>query len=147
MAKNIKLVNIYIKIHNKKTLTMDDLKYLSKYDKECFAKTCRNLVYNIPEAKQVLKPEPEEIPKEQERMLPSVPAVSAVPSEKMEIEAVLNNLKLLELKELPVMDVDAETVKELLGSLYMELLFPHNDKDRYFDMADNPACPSFNKKA
>ena len=28
MGKDTRLVNIYIKIHNKRTLTMDDLKYL-----------------------------------------------------------------------------------------------------------------------
>ena len=56
MGKDTRLVNIYIKIHNKRTLTMEDLKYLSKYDPECFEKTCKNIVYKMPEAKEVLQP-------------------------------------------------------------------------------------------
>lgn len=57
MGKDTHLVNIYLKIHNKKTLTMDDLAYLAEYAPECFEKTCKNVVYNIPEAKPVMEPE------------------------------------------------------------------------------------------
>ena len=60
MGKNARLVNIYIKIHNKHTLTLEDLKYLSKYDPECFEKTCKNIVYKIPETKEILQPIKEE---------------------------------------------------------------------------------------
>ena len=35
MEKDTHLVNIYLKIHNKKTLTMDDLAYLAQYAPEC----------------------------------------------------------------------------------------------------------------
>ena len=46
--ENHRLINIYIKIHNKKNITMDDLRYLAQYDPECFRKTFANVVYNIP---------------------------------------------------------------------------------------------------
>ena len=36
MGKDTHLVNIYLKIHNKQTLTMDDLRYLAQYSPECF---------------------------------------------------------------------------------------------------------------
>ena len=49
MGEDTRLVNIYLKIHNKQPLFLDDLRYLAKYDPECFEKTCRNVVYNIPE--------------------------------------------------------------------------------------------------
>ena len=45
------------------------------------------------------------------------------------------------------MDVDAEKVKSLLGNLYMELLFPHNDQDTFMDMTINASTPLFDKKA
>ena len=51
MGKDTRLVNIYIKIHNKRDLTIEDLNYLAKYDPECFEKTCKNVVYNVPDAK------------------------------------------------------------------------------------------------
>ena len=43
--------------------------------------------------------------------------------------------------------VDSEQVKELLGSLYMEMLFPHNDIEKFFNMADYEEFSVFNKKA
>ena len=58
MQKNIRLADIYIKIYNKQPLFMEDLAFLAKYDRECFEKTCNNLIYNIPEAKELLKPKP-----------------------------------------------------------------------------------------
>ena len=142
MGKDTRLVNIYIKIHNKRTLTMEDLKYLSKYDPECFEKTCRNIVYKIPETKEILQPETQE-PKQ----LPEpLPMFEKPPTDKQQIEAVLSNLKQMELKRLPVEEVNAEEVKELLGSLYMELLFPHNDRQRFFNMEDHEEFSVFNKK-
>lgn len=171
MGKDIRLANIYIKIYNKHALTLEDLKYLSKYDPECFEKTCKNIVYKIPEAKEILQPE-------QENALPGKgqtssntkkkgtakpPAKAQAPSEsggkspkkaskepvgeRQRIEAALSNLKRLERKDLPVGEVRVEEVKELLGNLYMELLFPHNDRDRYFNMEDREEFSVFNKKA
>ena len=53
MEKNAKLASIYVKIYNKRTLTIDDLTFLAKYDPECFAKTCENLIYKIPETREL----------------------------------------------------------------------------------------------
>lgn len=141
MGKDTRLVNIYIKIHNKRTLTMEDLKYLSKYDPECFEKTCRNMVYRMPETKEILQPKPQEEPKQ----LPELPPVfEKPPVDKQQIESVLANLKKME--RLPVEEVDAEDVRDLLGNLYMELLFPHNDREKFFSMEDREELSLFNKK-
>lgn len=148
MNKKEKLANIYIKIYNKCPLTMDDLTFLSKYDPECFAKTCQNLVYTIPETKKLLNrndSEGEKLPK-------SLPVISEVPAgeevfaKKENMELLLQNLKKIETKEIFVQEVKAEKVKELLGSLYMELLFPHNDREQYFAMEKDEEESKFNKK-
>ena len=57
MGKDMHLVNIYLKIHNKQCLTMDDLRYLAEYSPECFEKTCKNVVYNMPETRPIMEPE------------------------------------------------------------------------------------------
>ena len=142
MGKDARLVNIYIKIHNKHTLTMEDLRYLSKYDPECFEKTCKNIVYKIPEAKEILEPQAEEPSQPAE----PVPIFEKAPTDKQRIEAALSNLRAMELKELPVEEVKVDEVKELLGSLYMELLFPHNDRERFFSIEDREELSVFNKK-
>lgn len=152
MGKDTRLVNIYIKIHNKHTLTVEDLKYLSKYDPECFEKTCKNLVYKMPEAKKLLQPEKEpekerkEEKEEREEQSQEPPLLEPKPVDDRQIESVLENLKRMEAKELPVEQVDADTVKELLGNLYMELLFPHNDREKFFSVEDNEELSIFNKK-
>ena len=107
MGKDTHLVNIYLKIHNKKTLTMDDLAYLAKYSPECFEKTCKNVVYNIPETKPIMEPPAPKVQDEEAK---------PEPSEQQKIEKVLDNLKRLEIDEFPIMDVDAEKVKSLLGN-------------------------------
>ena len=142
MGKDTRLVNIYIKIHNKHTLTMEDLRYLSKYDPECFEKTCKNIVYKIPEAKEILEPQAEEPSQPAE----PVPIFEKAPTDKQRIEAALSNLRAMELKELPVEEVKVDEVKELLGSLYMELLFPHNDRERFISIEDREELSVFNKK-
>ena len=142
MGKDTRLVNIYIKIHNKHTLTMEDLRYLSKYDPECFEKTCKNIVYKIPEAKEILEPQAEEPSQPAE----PVPIFEKAPTDKQRIEAALSNLRAMELKELPVEEAKVDEVKELLGSLYMELLFPHNDRERFFSIEDREELSVFNKK-
>lgn len=138
MGKDTHLVNIYLKIHNKKNLTMDELRYLAEYDPECFAKTCKNVVYNIPETKPIMEPSVPE---------PSYDETDPEPSERQNIEKILENLKRLEFNDFPVTNVDADKVKSLLGNLYMELLFPHNDKDTFIKMPDSEIAPSFDKKA
>ena len=138
MGKDTHLINIYLKIHNKKTLTMDELGYLAEYDPECFAKTCKNVVYNIPETKSIMEP------------IASVSTYNETElesSEQQNIEKILENLKRLELNDFPVTNIDVDKVKSLLGNLYMELLFPHNDKDTFIKMTDNEIISSFDKKA
>ena len=141
MGKDTRLVNIYLKIHNKKVLTMDDLRYLAEYDPECFVKTCKNVVYNIPEAKPIMELSPEEVLKEnlkenQEQAF----------SERQNIEKILERLKRLEKNDFPEISVDDETVKSLLGNLYMEMLFPHNDKQSFMNMAGSEKASLFDKK-
>lgn len=137
MGKNTRLINIYLKIHNKRTLTMDDLGYLAEYDPECFEKTCKNVIYNIPEIKTIMEPE---IPKASGEE----PELQAY--EWQSIEKILENLKRLEFREIPVAGIDTDEVKSLLGNLYMELLFPHNDQYTFVNMADNPNASLFDQK-
>ena len=145
MGKDTRLVNIYIKIHNKHTLTMDDLKYLSKYDPECFEKTCKNIVYKIPETKEIL--EPSKTPEGAALIpVPPVPPLEKPRPDKQKIEAVLDNLGKMEVEELPIQNVDTDTVIDLLGSLYMEMLLPHNDRAKFFDMEESETLSVFNKK-
>lgn len=138
-TKDTRLINIYLKIHNKKTLLWDDLIYLAKYAPECFEKTCHNLVYNAPEAKALMEPvlTPEPVYEKEE---------NAPLTERQRIEQVLDNLKCLDAEEFLVGDIDADSVKNLLGSLYMELMFPHNDKDTFLDMEARDSGFSFDAK-
>lgn len=141
MSKDTHLVNIYLKIHNKRPLTMSDLKYLAKYDPECFEKTCRNVVYNAPEIKPVMQPviEPsgENAP---------MHIMKAEDLKQRSIQQILDNIKNLEVRELPMAEVDADKVKTLLGNLYMEMLFPHNGKETFINMPVAEKS-SFDKKA
>lgn len=127
MGKDTRLINIYLKIHNKRTLTMDDLSYLAEYDPECFEKTCKNIVYKIPEIKSIMEPDISEISEHEPE--PEL-------SEWQSIDIILENLKRLEIEDFPIADIDTDTVKSLLGNLYMEMLFPHNDKYAFVNMAD-----------
>lgn len=138
MGKDTRLVNIYLKIHHKKALTMDDLGYLAEYDPECFAKTCQNVIYNIPETKPLMEPSVSEPSDEQTRQKPS---------ERQNIEKILENLKRLEMRELPYSSANIDRVKNLLGNLYMELLFPHNDEESFINMSGSENGSLFDKKA
>lgn len=144
MGKDPRLINIYLKIHNKRSLTMDDLQYLALYSPECFEKTCKNVVYNFPNAKPIMEPAPVEVPEpettctipvEQE----TTPTMDVYASEQSKIRQVLSNLRRLEHNDLPQTGVNAVEVKNLLGNLFMELLFPHDDKSTTLKMpeADN----------
>lgn len=137
MGKNTHLVNIYLKIHHKKPLTMDDLSYLAEYDPECFAKTCKNVIYNIPEAKPIMEPSPSQSSSDKSK--PEVP-------DWQNITRVLERLKRLERNDYPGINIDNEEVKNLLGNLYMEMLFPHNDQYSFMSMADSGNTSSFDKK-
>lgn len=148
MGKDTGLINIYLKIHNKKPLTMDDLRYLAEYDPECFEKTCKNVVYNIPEVKPIMEPETPEPLKNELVLKPLRNEFEPEVVEWQGIEKVLENLKRLEISDIPIFDVDADKVKNLLGNLYMELLFPHNDKYTFVNITDDGCnASSFDKKA
>ncbi|MDE5591250.1 MAG: hypothetical protein K2J60_19250 [Acetatifactor sp.] len=138
MGKNTHLLNIYLKIHNKKPLTMDDLGYLAEYDPECFAKTCKNVIYNIPEAKPIMEPAAQESLCDKSK--------PETPDWRQNIAKVLKRLKRLERNEFPGINIDNEEVKNLLGNLYMELLFPHNDQYSFMSMSDGGNKSSFDKK-
>ena len=142
MEKKTELINIYLKIHQKRDLTIDDLRYLAYYDVECFEKTCKNVVYNIPQAKPVILQEEK---KEQSISLQKIENVNM--EMKFSIDQILNNLKYLEANQIPVAELDAEKVKNLLGNLYMELLFPHNDTDSFFSAVEEDRGTKFDKKA
>ena len=137
MGKDAHLINIYLKIHNKHTLTMDDLRYLAQYAPDCFEKTCKNVVYNFPEATHIMEPD-----------LPAPSEAESLPqaTEQQSIEKILENIKRLETKELPVSTIDAEQVKNLLGNLYMELLFPHNDKASFMSMPADENTTLFDRR-
>ena len=137
---NTRLINIYIKIHNKKNITLDDLRYLAEYSPECFEKTCKNVVYNIPETKPIMEPE---APKTSES---PTQKQKEEPSEQFNISKILENIKRLEMNDFPVTNVDADKVKSLLGNLYMELLFPHNDKETFIEMEKESKKSLFDKK-
>lgn len=147
MEKDTRLINIYLKIHHKRTLTIEDLDYLAQYDTECFQKTCKNVVYNIPETEPIMLPEISEEADEPETLQEEAPKPEPEIPEWQNIEKVLENLKHLEMQDIPVADIDAERVKSLLGNLYMELLFPHNDNYPFFVMTDDVQTSTFDKKA
>lgn len=116
---------------------MDDLAYLAEYDRECFVKTCKNVVYNIPEAKPIMESDTPEAVKAQQE---------PESSDRQNIENILENLKRLEKNDFPGANIDNDEVKSLLGNLYMELLFPHNDKYAFINAADNENISAFDKK-
>lgn len=143
MGKDTRLVNIYLKIHNKKPLMLDDLAYLAEYSPECFEKTCKNVIYNIPETKPIMEPAvPETL------AVPEVSGEEAAPepTEQQRIEMILESLRCMEVNAAHIANVDTDKVKNLLGSLYMELLFPHNDKDTFINMEADSGGSLFDQK-
>lgn len=138
---NTRLINIYIKIHNKKNITLDDLCYLAQYDPECFRKTCANVVYNIPETKVVMQNA------ESEQTTKTTMEAKELPQEEFDVLAVLDNLKQMDADEAFYKDIDAKRVKNLLGNLFMELLFPHNDQETFIYEDVGEDDPTFDMKA
>lgn len=138
---NTRLINIYIKIHNKKNITLDDLRYLAQYDPECFRKTCANVVYNIPETKVVMQNT------EAEQTAETTMEAKELPQEEFDVMAVLDNLKQMDADEAFYKDIDAKRVKNLLGNLFMELLFPHNDQETFIYEDVGEDDPTFDMKA
>lgn len=149
MGKNARLADIYIKIYNKKPLMWEDMKFLAVYDPECFEKTCKNLIFNIPETEKLMQSEAEQKSDAEMSRIPEIlPALPKNPvlSDRDRIEILLENLKKMERDEFGVQEVSVEKVKNLLGNLYMEMLFPHNDRDKYFQF-ENRDSSIFNEKA
>lgn len=140
MEEKTRLINIYLKIHQKRDLTWDDLEYLARFDPECFEKTCKNVVYNIPQTKHVIL-------QEEEKKLPLQKIESKRVENRFSVEQALNNLKHMEVAQSPFADFDIDRVKNLLGNLYMELLFPHNDKDTFFSALEEDRGSNFDKRA
>ena len=143
MEKKTKLLNIYLKIHQKRDLTLEDLKCLAEYDPECFEKTCKNVVYNIPQAKPVILQKEEKA--EEDVTIQKLEKIEK--ENRLSIEQILDNLKHMEIHQLPIAEFDIEKVKSLLGNLYMELLFPHNDKDTFFGPTEEGSGSRFDQKA
>ena len=85
--------------------------------------------------------EPEEIPMEEENDTGKEKPVM----DEEHINLLLQNLRKMKMEEMQVKDLDPARVQNLLGSLYMEMLFPHNEKSRYFEMKDTEDS-KFNKK-
>lgn len=67
-------------------------------------------------------------------------------SDWQEIDIILDKLKRLEANDFPDISIDSETVKSLLGNLYMELLFPHDDKYNFMDITDTENASIFDRK-
>lgn len=143
MDKKTRLINIYLKIHQKRDLSWEDLEYLALYDPECFEKTCKNVVYNIPQTKDIILQEK----KEEEKKLPAVRTDAQRAENGFSIKQALENLKKMERAQMPFVNFDVDRVKNLLGNLYMELLFPHNDMDSFFNMEADEKGTRFDKKA
>ena len=122
---------------------MDDLRYLAYYDRECFEKTCKNVVYNIPQAKPVILQEEE---RKEVTALTQKTEGNHIDI-RLSIDKILDKLKCMEAKQIPIADFDVERVKNLLGNLYMELLFPHNDTDSFFSVEEEDKGTRFDKKA
>lgn len=145
MEKKMELLNIYLKIHQKRDLTWEELEYLARFDPECFEKTCKNVVYNIPQAKPVILPEEEK--KEVKYSLEETENENEKEQKLLWMKQMLEKMRHMEMKQLPVAEVDIGRVKNLLGDLYMELMFPHNDQDSFFSATGEEKGSIFDKKA
>lgn len=150
--KDLKLINIYIRIHNKKVLTMDDLAYLAQHNPECFKKTCDNLIYKMPEAKKLVAP-PKENPISEEKQHPAEDTrrnlFEATAEEKLQakrqIMQFFESMEKIESQEMgSLQNIDVTKVKELVGDLFMENLFPHSGLQGYFDMHEEESAHTFN---
>ena len=145
MEKKMELINIYLKIHQKRDLTWEELEYLARFDPECFEKTCKNVVYNLPQAKPVILPKEEK--KEVILSLEETENESEKEQKLLWMKQMLEKMRHMEMKQLPIAEVDIGRVKNLLGDLYMELMFPHNDQDSFFSAAAEEKGSMFDKKA
>lgn len=145
MEKKTELLNIYLKIHQKRDLSWEDLEYLARFDPECFEKTCHNVIYNIPQAKEVMLSKEEK--KDKKNQVVVLKDSKKNGEKKFTIDQILKNLKKMEIRQIPIADLQIERVKNLLGNLYMELMFPHNDKDTFWNYGLEDRGKGFDKKA
>lgn len=145
MEKKTELLNIYLKIHQKRDLSWEDLEYLARFDPECFEKTCHNVIYNIPQAKEVMLSKEEK--KDKKNQVVVLEDSKKNGEKKFTIDQILKNLKKMEIKQIPIADLQIERVKNLLGNLYMELMFPHNDKDTFWNYGLEDRGKGFDRKA
>lgn len=154
-AKDLKLVNIYIKIHNKKVLTFDDLAYLARFNPECFKKTCDNLLYKIPDAKSLAESASEQTAHDR---IPAVAAahesnvIELTADERLQIENLIiqffDGMKGLESGEIDTLqNIDASHVRELMGDLLVDDPAPRKGRDMYFDFAAVKAVDAFSVMA
>ena len=143
MEKKTRLLNIYLKIHQKRELSWEDLEYLARFDPECFKKTCENVVYNIPKSKPVIF---QKETQNEKKVSPKNEA-NLQKEDQPSIDLLLKNLKNMELEQYPVGDFDVERVKNLLGNLYMEHFFPHTDTESFFNVMAEERGSVFDKKA
>lgn len=146
MEKKTELINIYLKIHQKRDLSWEDLEYLARFDPECFEKTCRNVVYNLPQTKEIMLPR-EEKKEEKKAVVFFEEEKNNLQEKRLSISHIIENLKKMEIKQLPIAETSVERVKNLLGNLYMELQFPHNDKDTFWSSGMEEKGKGFDKKA
>lgn len=151
-GKDLKLVNIYLKIHNKKVLTMDDLAYLAEYNPECFKKTCDNLIYKMPETKPLVKPpegtsalqKKQDMAADDKRNPFEMTAEERLQNERMILQFFESLKKIKANKISTLQNVDVAQVKELVGNLFMENLFPHNGLQGYFELYEEEPATGFN---
>ena len=122
MGNDPVLTKIYNKIHKKMPLTFDDLRYLSDYAPECFDKTCTKIINKMPETKPIIQ-------QESLKTHATTKVTSSNDAPQYNIDYIIDNITRLEANELPLVNVDADKVKNLLGSLYMELLVAQKEKD------------------
>lgn len=149
--KNIKLTNIYLRIHHRKSLTMDDLAYLAKHNPVCFKMTCDKLLQRMPETKALVTPVEKtpapEIKKGKTQELKRTP-FEVIAEEKLRsehvIRQVIRGLKNIENGGFDALQgINAAQVKELLGELLFENLFSNNVMPGYFEMLPEGSKSAF----
>ena len=91
----------------------------------------------MPEAKPIVEPAPA-------KPLNHIQKTDVTPQ--YNIDYIIDNIIRLEANELPLVNVDADKVKNLLGSLYMELLVPQKEKDAIANIHSNGNSSLFDKR-
>lgn len=125
--KDKRLLSIYIKVHEQLPLTMDDITYLSIHNPECYRKIYDRLVEN-PSGKSLLAQTHEKIAETANSQQPREPIGEERPHFEAVADCSLKEKRLIQhyLHDLYRMDdagvlqgIDAQTVLELVGNLFM----------------------------